>query len=168
MQRKRRGSLGLEHHQLELHANDFANNLEEVLNLLDEPIGDPACFAVLRLCRFARGHVKGGLCPEKEAMSCWAVTKAAMRDLETMSRRPQIPALACLRFSRGPRSAPTHRVGPGRSIAPIVLPLPKRFNYGLKAYQVTSGIPRAFGSRTTCSASPASIFTRRNNIPVPA
>jgi asparagine synthase (glutamine-hydrolysing) len=50
--------LGSEHHQLELNANDFADSFEEVVNLLDEPIGDPACFAVLRLCKFARGHVK--------------------------------------------------------------------------------------------------------------
>lgn len=50
--------LGSEHHQLELQADDFADSLEEVINLLDEPIGDPACFAVLRLCKFARGHVK--------------------------------------------------------------------------------------------------------------
>lgn len=50
--------LGSEHHELELTADDFANSFDDVVSLLDEPIGDPACFAILRLCEYARGHVK--------------------------------------------------------------------------------------------------------------
>jgi len=50
--------LGSRHHQLELTASDFAQDLDRVVALLDEPIGDPACFAVLRVCEFARDHVK--------------------------------------------------------------------------------------------------------------
>lgn len=50
--------LGSEHHEIELRADDFASSFDRVVNLLDEPIGDPACFALLRLCEFARGHVK--------------------------------------------------------------------------------------------------------------
>jgi asparagine synthase (glutamine-hydrolysing) len=46
------------HHQLELTVDDFAASIDKALYLLDEPIGDPACFAVLRLCELARGHVK--------------------------------------------------------------------------------------------------------------
>jgi asparagine synthase (glutamine-hydrolysing) len=50
--------LGSEHYQLELGATDFSDTLDRVIKLLDEPIGDPACFAVLRVCEFAREHVK--------------------------------------------------------------------------------------------------------------
>ena len=50
--------LGSEHHELELTADDFMNSFDDVVRLLDEPIGDPACFAMLRLCEYARGHVK--------------------------------------------------------------------------------------------------------------
>ena len=50
--------LGSEHYELELRADDFANSFDKVVGLLDEPIGDPACFALLRLCEFARSHVK--------------------------------------------------------------------------------------------------------------
>lgn len=50
--------LGSEHHELELTADDFADSFDDVVSLLDEPIGDPACFAILRLCEYARGHVK--------------------------------------------------------------------------------------------------------------
>jgi asparagine synthase (glutamine-hydrolysing) len=50
--------LGSQHHELELTATDFADDLDRVVRLLDEPIGDPACFAVLRLCELARDQVK--------------------------------------------------------------------------------------------------------------
>jgi asparagine synthase (glutamine-hydrolysing) len=50
--------LGSHHHELELTARDFADDLDRVVTLLDEPIGDPACFAFLRVCEFARDHVK--------------------------------------------------------------------------------------------------------------
>ena len=50
--------LGAQHHEFVLTARDLAENLDRVVKLLDEPIGDPACFAVLRLCEFARNHVK--------------------------------------------------------------------------------------------------------------
>jgi asparagine synthase (glutamine-hydrolysing) len=50
--------LGSEHRQLELTASDFAEDIDRVAALLDEPVGDPACFAVLRVCELARNHVK--------------------------------------------------------------------------------------------------------------
>jgi len=50
--------LGSRHHCLELTACDFARDFDRVVKLLDEPIGDPACFAVLRVCELARDHVK--------------------------------------------------------------------------------------------------------------
>jgi asparagine synthase (glutamine-hydrolysing) len=50
--------LGSEHHALELTAADLPKDIDRVARLLDEPIGDPACFAVLRICEYARNHVK--------------------------------------------------------------------------------------------------------------
>lgn len=50
--------IGSKHHALELNAADFASSIARIAHLLDEPVGDPACFAVLRVCELARGHVK--------------------------------------------------------------------------------------------------------------
>jgi len=50
--------IGSQHHQLQLGARDFAESMDRVAWHLDEPIGDPACFAVLRVCELARQHVK--------------------------------------------------------------------------------------------------------------
>jgi len=50
--------IGSKHHALELNAQDFAGSIERIAWHLDEPIGDPACFAVLRICELARQHVK--------------------------------------------------------------------------------------------------------------
>lgn len=47
-----------QHHALKLNERQFADNLDRVLRHLGEPIGDPACFAVLLLCELARNHVK--------------------------------------------------------------------------------------------------------------
>jgi asparagine synthase (glutamine-hydrolysing) len=47
-----------DHHALELTSENFANDLERVAWHLDEPVGDPAAFAVLRVCELARQHVK--------------------------------------------------------------------------------------------------------------
>ncbi|WP_128923997.1 asparagine synthase (glutamine-hydrolyzing) [Bradyrhizobium guangxiense] len=46
------------HHALKLNERHFVENLDRVLRHLGEPIGDPACFAVLLLCELARNHVK--------------------------------------------------------------------------------------------------------------
>jgi asparagine synthase (glutamine-hydrolysing) len=46
------------HHALELTAEDFAGSIERIAWHLDEPIGDPAAFAVLKVCEMARQHVK--------------------------------------------------------------------------------------------------------------
>jgi asparagine synthase (glutamine-hydrolysing) len=46
------------HYELELNAADLSADLARVARHLDEPIGDPAAFAVLRICELARSHVK--------------------------------------------------------------------------------------------------------------
>ena len=50
--------IGSTHHALELTANDLADNIERIAWHLDEPVGDPAAFAVLKVCELARNHVK--------------------------------------------------------------------------------------------------------------
>lgn len=46
------------HHELELRASDLGESIGRIATLLDEPVGDPACFAVLKVCELARQHVK--------------------------------------------------------------------------------------------------------------
>ena len=46
------------HHALALTSDDLLHNLERIAWHLDEPVGDPAAFAVLKVCELARGHVK--------------------------------------------------------------------------------------------------------------
>lgn len=46
------------HHSLELTSDDLLHNIEKIAWHLDEPVGDPAAFAVLKVCELARGHVK--------------------------------------------------------------------------------------------------------------
>ncbi len=50
--------IGSKHHALELTAKDLADNIWRIAHHLDEPVGDPAAFAVLAVCKLARKHVK--------------------------------------------------------------------------------------------------------------
>ena len=50
--------VGSKHHALELTAKDLLTEIERVAWHLDEPIGDAAAFAVLKVCELARDHVK--------------------------------------------------------------------------------------------------------------
>jgi asparagine synthase (glutamine-hydrolysing) len=50
--------IGSCHHAVELSANALADGIHRIAWHLDEPIGDPAAFAVLKVCEFARQHVK--------------------------------------------------------------------------------------------------------------
>jgi asparagine synthase (glutamine-hydrolysing) len=86
--------LGSTHHELELTAIDFAEDLDRVVRLLDEPIGDPACFAVLRLCELARDQVKVLLSGEgsDELFAGYEGRYAGM--LETMERTQHFRWLA--------------------------------------------------------------------------
>ena len=50
--------IGSLHHDIELTAEDLAASIGRIASHLDEPIGDPAAFAVLKVCELARNHVK--------------------------------------------------------------------------------------------------------------
>ena len=44
------------HHELELHAEDFAAWIPKLVWHLDEPVGDPACIPLYFLARYAKSH----------------------------------------------------------------------------------------------------------------
>jgi len=50
--------LGTEHHELTIAGTDVGRRIDQLAWHLDEPIGDPAVFAVGQVCKFAREHVK--------------------------------------------------------------------------------------------------------------
>jgi asparagine synthase (glutamine-hydrolysing) len=45
-------------HGLELTSDDLLHNIEKIAWHLDEPVGNPAAFAMLKVCELARSHVK--------------------------------------------------------------------------------------------------------------
>jgi asparagine synthase (glutamine-hydrolysing) len=51
-------ALGSQHHAIRVTAEDLGNTISEVAWHLDEPVADPAAFAVMKLCHDARDHVK--------------------------------------------------------------------------------------------------------------
>src|SRR6185436_11383547 len=50
--------IGSTHYSLEITSQQLGENLGRVAWHLDEPVGDPAAFAVLAVCELARQHVK--------------------------------------------------------------------------------------------------------------
>ncbi len=52
------GQLGTRHHELRITGIDVGQHIDKLAWHLDEPIGDPAAFALWQVCRFARDHVK--------------------------------------------------------------------------------------------------------------
>ena len=50
--------IGATHHTIDVTSADLSASLERIAWHLDEPVGDPAAFAVLKVCEMAREHVK--------------------------------------------------------------------------------------------------------------
>jgi asparagine synthase (glutamine-hydrolysing) len=50
--------IGSTHYNVPLTVDDLTNSLPDIAWFLDEPIADPAAFAVYKVCQFARQHVK--------------------------------------------------------------------------------------------------------------
>jgi asparagine synthase (glutamine-hydrolysing) len=84
------------HHELELNANDLAASIDRVAWHLDEPVGDPAAFAVLKVCELARNHVKVLLSGEgsDELFAGYDERYAGM--LQTIARTQRLRRLAPL------------------------------------------------------------------------
>ena len=51
-------ALGTDHHELNVEHCDLVETLRKLVYHYDEPFGDPACFPLYLLSRFAREHVK--------------------------------------------------------------------------------------------------------------
>ncbi len=88
--------IGSKHHSLELTADDLSNNIERIAWHLDEPVGDPAAFAVLKVCELARNHVKVLLSGEgsDELFGGYEGRYAGM--LSTMERTDRLRRWRCL------------------------------------------------------------------------
>lgn len=86
--------IGSLHHELELGATDLESSIERIAWHLDEPVGDPAAFAVLKVCELARGHVKVLLSGEgsDELFAGYDERYAGM--LHTMARSERLRQLA--------------------------------------------------------------------------
>ncbi len=50
--------IGTDHHELKITGSGVGGVIDQLAWHLDEPIGDPAAFAVWQVCKFAREHVK--------------------------------------------------------------------------------------------------------------
>jgi asparagine synthase (glutamine-hydrolysing) len=82
-----------QHHALELTADDLARNIEKIAWHLDEPVGDPACFAVLKVCQLAREHVKVLLSGEGSDELFGGYDRRYLGMIETLQRSDRLRAL---------------------------------------------------------------------------
>jgi asparagine synthase (glutamine-hydrolysing) len=82
------------HHQLELTAEDLGQEIGRIASLLDEPVGDPACFAVLRVSELARQHVKVLLSGEGSDELFGGYDSRYLGMLATMSRTEHLRRFA--------------------------------------------------------------------------
>lgn len=95
------------HHALELTANDLLDNIGRIAWHLDEPVGDPAAFAVLKVCELAREHVKVLLSGEgsDELFAGYDARYSGM--LSTLQRSEKLRKLAPLLPLPDPAAEPT-------------------------------------------------------------
>lgn len=95
------------HHALELTASDLLDNIGRIAWHLDEPVGDPAAFAVLKVCELARQHVKVLLSGEgsDELFAGYDARYSGM--LSTLNRSEKLRKLAPLLPLPDPAAEPT-------------------------------------------------------------
>ncbi len=86
--------MGSRHHEVRISAEDLAADVGRVAWHLDEPVADPAAFAVLRVCELARQHVKVLLSGEgaDELFAGYAQRYEGM--LQTLQRSDKLRRLA--------------------------------------------------------------------------
>ncbi len=96
------------HHTLELTAEHLGRDIDTIAWHLDEPLGDPACFAVLNVCKLAREHVKVLLSGEgsDELFAGYEARYTGM--LTTLERSDRLRSLASL-LPREDSAAPSSR-----------------------------------------------------------
>ena len=95
------------HHALELTASDLLDNIGRIAWHLDEPVGDPAAFAVLKVCELARQHVKVLLSGEgsDELFAGYDARYSGM--LSTLNRSEKLRKIAPLLPLPDPAAEPT-------------------------------------------------------------
>ena len=95
------------HHALELTAHDLLDSIGRIAWHLDEPVGDPAAFAVLKVCELARQHVKVLLSGEgsDELFAGYDARYSGM--LATLHRSEKLRKLAPLLPLPDPAAEPT-------------------------------------------------------------
>lgn len=99
--------IGSQHHTLEVGASDLGDTLERIAWLLDEPIGDPAAFAVLKVCELARGHVKVLLSGEGADELFGGYDGRYLGMMATMRRTEKLRPLRALLSAPDPGGAPS-------------------------------------------------------------
>jgi asparagine synthase (glutamine-hydrolysing) len=95
------------HHALELGHQDFLQSLERVAWHLDEPVGDPAAFAVLQVCELARGHVKVLLSGEGSDELLGGYDARYLGMLATLQRSDKLRRFASVLPVSDPAGAPS-------------------------------------------------------------
>jgi len=105
--------IGSQHHALELTSDDFLQSLERIAWHLDEPIGDPAAFAVLKVCELARQHVKVLLSGEGSDELFAGYDARYLGILATLQRSEKLRRFAPLLPEPDAASSPSrwHRLG---------------------------------------------------------
>jgi asparagine synthase (glutamine-hydrolysing) len=98
------------HHELTLTPSDLEGSIDRIAWHLDEPIGDPAAFAVLKVCELARGHVKVLLSGEGSDELFAGYDERYLGMLDTLARSHRLRWLAPL-FPRARGFASTSRLG---------------------------------------------------------
>ncbi len=96
-------AMGSTHYEIRITAEDLASDISRVAWHLDEPVGDPAAFAVFRVCELARNHVKvllsgegsdelfGGYAERYEGMLATLRRSDAMRRFGAFLPKPSLP-----------------------------------------------------------------------------
>lgn len=95
------------HHALELGAADLAADIGRIARHLDEPVGDPAAFAVLRVCELAREHVKVLLSGEGSDELFGGYDGRYLGMLSTLRRSDKLRRFAPLLPAADPAGAPS-------------------------------------------------------------
>jgi asparagine synthase (glutamine-hydrolysing) len=96
-----------QHHALELTSDDFLQSIERIAWHLDEPVGDPAAFAVLKVCELARQHVKVLLSGEGSDELFAGYDARYLGMLSTLQRSDKLRRFAPLLPSPDAASAPS-------------------------------------------------------------
>lgn len=104
--------IGSNHYAVEIGASQVEEKIGRVAWHLDEPVGDPAAFALLAVCEFAREHVKVLLSGEGSDELFAGYDGRYLGMLATMERSEKLRRFAPILPNVDPAAAPTrwHRL----------------------------------------------------------